>query len=121
MRGRDGERIVRGEDETAEAPLRRTSFAQPSPGAERGVFVAANNQLFPVPEMQVTELRDGRYPGRVMRALLGIREVCLIVTLALASILMAFVLAGIGTVLNGISQDTDPTPTVTTCVGEVPC
>lgn len=68
-----------------------------------------------IPQMEVTELRDGRYPGKVMRALLGVREVMLIVALALASILMVLLLAGLGAIMNNISQVTTPDPTISEC------
>lgn len=77
--------------------------------------------LWPVPEMQVTNLAADRYPGKAMRALLGIREVALIVALVLASALMVLILAGIGSILNGISDATTPDPVPTECFENVPC
>jgi hypothetical protein len=80
-----------------------------------------DGRLYPFPEMQITELRADNYPGKVMRALLGIREVCLIVALVLVSILMVLLLAGIGRIANAISQDVAPSPTPTECFENVPC
>jgi hypothetical protein len=67
-------------------------------------------------------LEAARYPGKVMRALLGIREVALIIALVLASILMALLLFSVGAVIHSVDNAVNnPEPTTTECVGEVPC
>ena len=57
------------------------------------------------PEIAPMEFLEAeRYPGRVMRALLAVREVALIVLLAVTAILVVMLMSGLGTILNAISR-----------------
>lgn len=60
------------------------------------------------------------YPNRFERTLRGVREVALIVFLALASAIMVALMAGAAEFADQLSEST-PEPTVSECFGEVEC